>query len=307
MRLAGLLKAGLSQGPADPASDQAMSFRTVLLQQVRGALDRTSLSLSDMDVQPSPPATQWDQLLTFLQGRSRVTTPGPALPQGSQRAAKLARGFDPSRPVQHPWNAPQHRSVHVKAASSQGSERPAPAAVAALAPGSVVPASPAPKPQPHPAGTAEGFLDKLAGVAQVTAEVLGLSPHLLLAQAALETGWGRRTIKDAQGQESHNLFGIKAGNHWTGKTVDVKTTEFVHGIAQQKVETFRAYDTYAASFADYAKLIKHRYGDAMAKGATAEGFGAALQAKGYATDPNYAQKIARVAQSVAYRLNSMQA
>jgi flagellar protein FlgJ len=131
-----------------------------------------------------------------------------------------------------------------------------------------------------------------------------LSPHLLLAQAALETGWGRKTIKDGAGQESYNLFGIKAGKQWTGRTVEVKTTEYLQGVAQTKVESFRAYASYADSFSDYAKLIKHRYGEAMANGATAEGFGRALQAKGYATDPNYAQKIARVAQSVAYRLSS---
>jgi len=150
--------------------------------------------------------------------------------------------------------------------------------------------------------SADGFLEKLSGVARATAETLGLSPHLLLAQAALETGWGRKAIKDAAGQESYNLFGIKAGRHWTGKTVAVTTTEYISGMPQKKVESFRAYDSFAESFADYARLIKHRYGEAMAQGATAEGFGRALQANGYATDPKYAQKIARVAQSVAYRL-----
>ena len=85
------------------------------------------------------------------------------------------------------------------------------------------------------------------------------------------------------------------------------TTEYVRGQAQKKVETFRAYASYAESFSDYARLIKGRYGEAIAQGATAEGFGRALQAKGYATDPTYAQKIARVAQSVAYRLASAQA
>jgi flagellar protein FlgJ len=153
-----------------------------------------------------------------------------------------------------------------------------------------------------PVSAADGFLGKLAGVAQATAAALGLSPHLLLAQAALETGWGRKAIKDGAGQESYNLFGIKADKHWTGKTVEVRTTEYIRGVPQTKVESFRAYGSYAESFSDYARLIKHRYGEAIANGATAEGFGRALQAKGYATDPNYAQKIARVAQSVAYRL-----
>ncbi|MBK8573210.1 MAG: glucosaminidase domain-containing protein [Holophagaceae bacterium] len=85
-------------------------------------------------------------------------------------------------------------------------------------------------------------------MARSTAEALGLSPHLLLAQAALETGWGRKAIKDAAGQESYNLFGIKAGRHWTGKTVAVTTTEYIHGVPQKKVESFRAYDSFAESF-----------------------------------------------------------
>jgi hypothetical protein len=170
--------------------------------------------------------------------------------------------------------------------------------------GATIPAPPPVKAAAHPVSAADGFLEELAGVAQATAASLGLSPHLLLAQAALETGWGRRVIKDAAGHESHNLFGIKAGKHWPGKTVEVKTTEYVHGVPQQKVESFRAYGSYAESFSDYARLIKSRYCEVIANGTIARGFGEALQAKGYATDPNYAQKIARVAQSVAYRLAS---
>jgi len=165
-----------------------------------------------------------------------------------------------------------------------------------------LPVAPPVKAAIPPVSAASAFLNKLAGVAKETAEALGLSPHLLLAQAALETGWGRKAIKGGAGQESYNLFGIKAGGQWTGKTVEVTTTEYSHGVAQKKVESFRAYGSYAESFADYARLIRHRYGAAMASGATAQGFGRALQAKGYATDPDYAQKIARVAQSVAYRL-----
>ncbi len=170
-----------------------------------------------------------------------------------------------------------------------------------------VSAAPPAQPATPPVSAAEAFLNKLAGAAKDTAKALGLSPHLLLAQAALETGWGRRSIKDGAGQESYNLFVIKAGGPWTGKTVEATTTEYSHGVAHKKVESFRVYGSYAESFADYAQLIRHRYGAAMANGATAQGFGQALQAKGYATDPDYAQKIARVAQSVAYRLASRSA
>ncbi|QLI82459.1 flagellar assembly peptidoglycan hydrolase FlgJ [Chitinibacter fontanus] len=146
------------------------------------------------------------------------------------------------------------------------------------------------------------FVRKLGDAAKSTAANLGLSPHLLLAHAALETGWGKKGIKSSDGIESHNLFGIKAGSGWQGKTVDVLTTEYVDGIAQKRIEKFRAYDSYADSMADYASLIKRRYGAAVAQGSDAIGFAKALVAGGYATDPQYVQKLTRVADRVAEQL-----
>ncbi len=155
-------------------------------------------------------------------------------------------------------------------------------------------------------GAAGSFLEKLSGVAEGVASSLGLSPSLVLAHAALESGWGRKSIKNADGTESHNLFGIKAGKGWTGKTVDVLTSEFVDGRMQKRMESFRAYDSYAEAFKDYAGLLKRRFGEAVGAGADSIGFGRALQAQGYATDPNYANKLARVADSVATRLAARQ-
>ncbi|MBM5571372.1 MULTISPECIES: flagellar assembly peptidoglycan hydrolase FlgJ [Deefgea] len=146
------------------------------------------------------------------------------------------------------------------------------------------------------------FLGKLSGVAQTVAADLGVAPHILLAHAALETGWGKKTINDAAGKDSFNLFGIKAGSSWKGKTTDVLTTEFVDGVSQKRIEKFRAYDSYAEAFADYASLMKKRFGDALGQGGDAIGFAKALAKDGYATDPQYAQKLARVADSVAARL-----
>lgn len=153
------------------------------------------------------------------------------------------------------------------------------------------------------ASDAGGFVGTLAKMAEGPAASLGLSPNLLVAHAALETGWGQRVIRTADGKDSHNLFGIKAGSSWTGKTTDVMTTEFVDGKAQKRVERFRAYDSYADAFADYASLLQRRFSGATGKGEDAAGFGRALQAAGYATDPDYAGKIAQVAQSVTARLN----
>lgn len=157
---------------------------------------------------------------------------------------------------------------------------------------------------PARASAAGAFLQTFAEVARATARELGLSPDLLLAQAALETGWGRKSIRGPDGQESHNLFGLKAGRHWKGRTVEVATTEYVQGRAQRRVEAFRAYDSVEAAFADYARLLKRRYGAALAPGATPESFGQALQEGGYATDPDYARKIVRVARSVSARMSA---
>jgi flagellar protein FlgJ len=144
--------------------------------------------------------------------------------------------------------------------------------------------------------SADGFLEKLSGVARSTAEALGLSPRLLLAQAALETGWGRKEIQHADGSTSFNLFGIKAGPNWKGPVAEVTTTEYINGKAQKVTAKFRAYGSYAESFADYAKLIKDspRYAGVVAQGRDATGFAQGLQRAGYATDPAYADKLSRV-------------
>ncbi|WP_051710127.1 flagellar assembly peptidoglycan hydrolase FlgJ [Andreprevotia chitinilytica] len=143
------------------------------------------------------------------------------------------------------------------------------------------------------------FLSQVLSAAGDVADSLGVSPQVLAAHAALETGWGKKPIKTDDGSDSHNLFGIKAGSSWQGKTVDVTTTEYVNGQAQKRVEKFRAYDSYSAAFTDYAQLIKKRFGDAVGQGSDALGFGKALQQSGYATDPNYASKLAHVADRVA--------
>jgi peptidoglycan hydrolase FlgJ len=148
----------------------------------------------------------------------------------------------------------------------------------------------------------DSFASKLAGHAEAASATLGVSPHILLAHAALESGWGKKPIKDATGNDSYNLFGIKATKDWKGKTTDVATTEFVGGQAQKRVEGFRVYDSYAEAFNDYASLIKRRYGDAVGKGANAQGYARALQSGGYATDPKYATKLAHVAEQLRRQL-----
>lgn len=142
------------------------------------------------------------------------------------------------------------------------------------------------------------FTQKLSQHAEQASLSSGIPAKFMLGQAALESGWGRREIKAMDGSSSHNLFGIKAGPTWRGKSVDALTTEYVNGVAYQKIEKFRAYDNYAESFKDYAKLLTEnpRYQEVLRSGGDAVQFANALQKAGYATDPAYAQKLTKVIQ-----------
>lgn len=129
--------------------------------------------------------------------------------------------------------------------------------------------------------------------AERAAKSIGVAPEVLVAQAALETGWGRDLIRDASGRSSNNLFGIKAGADWQGATVEVPTVEYRDGVAVTEHATFRAYDSPAAGFDDYVNLIRGhpRYREALAQAGDAKAYATALQRAGYSTDPHYADKL----------------
>lgn len=148
-------------------------------------------------------------------------------------------------------------------------------------------------------GVVERVQDFIQGIgqhAEEAAQRTGLPTSFIVGQAALESGWGRRQIKMADGTTSHNLFGIKAGPNWKGKVAEVVTTEYVGGVAQRRVAKFRAYDSYAEAFNDYASMLlkNPRYQSVLASGQTVAGFAQGMQKAGYATDPAYADKLARV-------------
>jgi len=161
----------------------------------------------------------------------------------------------------------------------------------------VLPASRASSPVP---ATKQDFIRQMLPHAETAARELGVDPSALLAQAALETGWGKAVPCNAAGECSFNLFGIKAGSQWPGASVNVPTLEFEEGVAVRKVERFRAYESPADSFRDYARLIGNnaRYEDAVGTGDNVAAFASALQRGGYATDPNYARKLIAVATEV---------
>jgi flagellar protein FlgJ len=147
-----------------------------------------------------------------------------------------------------------------------------------------------------PERSAAGFVQQHSDAAKAAESRTGIPAAFMMAQAAHETGWGKREIVGRDGTNSFNLFGIKAGSNWSGPTVDVTTTEYVGGRAQKVVQRFRAYSSHAESFADYANLMNSspRYRSVVASGGDAKGFAQGLQRAGYATDPAYADKLARV-------------
>ncbi len=143
------------------------------------------------------------------------------------------------------------------------------------------------------------FISRMLRPALQAALASGIHPHLILAQAALESGWGKREILTRDGQPSHNLFGIKATGDWKGKTTQVTTTEYVNGAPQKIKAAFRVYDSYTDALKDYTRLLKNnpRY-QKVAQSSSPERGAQALQAGGYATDPAYAKKLITIIQKV---------
>jgi flagellar protein FlgJ len=151
------------------------------------------------------------------------------------------------------------------------------------------------------ATTQTDFVRAIWPAAEAAGGELGVDPRNIVAQAALETGWGRSVPTDAQGNSSFNLFGIKAGDQWTGGSVGARTLEFAGGVPVARTEKFRAYGSTADSVKDYVNLIRDnpRYVAALNTGSDTEAFAAAVSRGGYSTDPAYAQKLSAIAQNVA--------
>lgn len=162
-------------------------------------------------------------------------------------------------------------------------------------------ASPTPTTSTTSEATKSHFIQDLWPQAQDAGTLLGVDPRHLIAQAALETNWGQSLPQDVSGRSSNNLFGMKASSDWTGGTVTNGTQEFANGVASDTTAQFKAYTTPTQSFQDYVALLRNnpRYSAALNTGSDIHAFGAALQRGGYATDPEYANKIAAVANTVS--------
>ncbi|MDW5417379.1 glucosaminidase domain-containing protein [Iodobacter sp. CM08] len=146
----------------------------------------------------------------------------------------------------------------------------------------------------------QAFIMEMLPYAREASAKLGVASDILLAHAALESGWGKAVINQANGQSAFNLFGIKAAGAWRGLRADVLTTEFENGAALKKIDQFRAYPDYRSAFQDYTSFFSEskRFRPAMGSGNSAEAFTSALVKGGYATDPAYAEKLLKVVATV---------
>jgi len=140
-----------------------------------------------------------------------------------------------------------------------------------------------------------GFVGDVWDHAVSAAKSLKVPPQFVIAQAALETGWGQAELRKADGTPSHNLFNIKAGSSWDGPVVELPVTEYANGRPYTEMSRFRAYDSYTEAFNDYAALLRNseRYAGVLGQ-SEASGFARSLQQAGYATDPLYADKLERI-------------
>jgi flagellar protein FlgJ len=148
--------------------------------------------------------------------------------------------------------------------------------------------------------SADEFIATMLPMAQKAAERIGVDARYLVAQAALETGWGKSIIREQDGSSSHNLFGIKAGSRWGGDSARALTSEYENGKKVKEVAAFRSYDSFEQSFNDYVSFLQNndRYSDALDSTQRPEQFMKELQQAGYATDPNYARKVSQIAKQM---------
>jgi flagellar protein FlgJ len=214
--------------------------------------------------------------------------------QGLGLAELLVRQLSPEMAREGAGTSGQPRDLRLP--TERLSARPVGATAAAASPSTEMASSPTDA-QWRPE-TPRQFVAELWPHAERAARELGTEPEVLVAQAALETGWGRAMLERSDGHPGYNLFGIKADGRWDGLRVTAGTLEYRDGVMRQERANFRAYDSVAESFSDYVDFLRSnpRYREVL-QGLSGTEYAAALQRAGYATDPEYAAKIGAILQS----------
>lgn len=274
-----------SKGVRAAAEQFEALFVQMMMKSMRDAIPKSGMmDSSATDMYQSMMDQQWsqviagrgvglaDMLVAQLEGQGMVPpTAATAKPDNDNLFAGIPRGV------------PRVLDGGLQAPSARGAIDSSPATVPYEAARRQVPSH------------VQQFVDQLAEPAQAASRKTGLPAMLILAQAALETGWGQHEIATSDGRNSHNLFGIKAGSRWQGATTDVATHEYIGGQRTATTDAFRVYNSFEEAFTDYGRLITSnaRY-QAVVDAADAEQAAHALQQGGYATDPAYADKLIAV-------------
>jgi peptidoglycan hydrolase FlgJ len=260
------LRIRAGQDPRKATLEAAKAFETLFMQEVMKSMRASTLGTGLFDNEGSKLGTEMldAQFATQMAGRPGGLS--DVIARQLDRQMGMAPGPIPKSDAANPEPAPLSRATE------------------------------APKPVNMPQTAAGSFVQAHTQAARRTSEQTGIPAEFMISQAALETGWGRKEIRHADGSQSYNLFGIKAGKNWDGPVAEVWTTEVINGQPQRVKAKFRAYGSYEESFADYARLLKEspRYAKVMEQAGEAKTFAQGLQRAGYATDPAYAQKLTAV-------------
>jgi flagellar protein FlgJ len=289
------LRGQFSRNPQQGLKAAAQQFEQMFLQMVMKSMrdtvpqdgplnsDATRFYTSLLDQQMSHDLATRGQGLGFAKLIEQQL--GRTLPSGKDLAAP---GAEAAKTAATAWPLAASDSRHLRYSPVLGS-LPTSAAYAAQQ------RAAAPDERGDTPATARDFTNRVWPHAVEASRSTGIPPQFLVAHSALESGWGRSEIRHPDGSSSHNLFGIKAGKNWNGPTVEATTTEYVDGQPQQVVARFRAYASYEESFRDYAGLLRDssRYSNVIGSQNGTE-FARRLQQAGYATDPMYADKLARI-------------
>lgn len=279
-------------------NEQTRLYSALLDQQVAQILSAQGIGLADIMMRQLTRGTAAESSRTPPAAAASVPRLPGAVETAPAPSEEAAPGSDLSAVI-HEFMAENwpHPPAVSEGAASGGNMKASPASPVAAAP-----AAPSSAPGARLSAAIRDFMATHWPHARAASEATGIPPQFLLAQAALESGWGRHEIRSADGAPSYNLFGIKAGRNWSGPVAESVTTEYAGGTPYRTSERFRAYGSYAESFRDYANLLASNPRYARVRGQQdAAGFAHGLQRAGYATDPNYADKLLRILHGIEAR------
>jgi peptidoglycan hydrolase FlgJ len=302
-----MLKSMRDTVPQDGITDneQSKMFMGMLDQQLTTQLSQKGMGLTEVLVRQlskfSPkPVEDADKSKTQLHDTKNNLVNGLSSSNPSSGKAVLMQAAQKIREAYQQWDAttPETSKTDDDTAWARGIQELPPLIEEAQqnVQNLVVPQAPLTTAMREVANKTQQFIQRMLPHAQAASSGSGIPAKFMVGQAALESGWGKHEIKTSTGQNSHNLFGIKADASWKGKVANSVTTEYVNGVKETRVEKFRAYDSYSDAFKDYAKLISQnpRYEQVMNNTHDASAYAHALQRAGYATDPQYGKKLTQV-------------